>query len=69
MKILYGNKKKHPKNIARVTQIELDAELQNYDMKIESHLQRSKIICSGTVYFESIYQIWEQNKKNTEISP
>lgn len=57
MKILYGNKKNHPKNIARVTQIELDAELQNYDMKIESHLQRSKIICSGTAYFESIYQI------------
>lgn len=38
MKILYGNKKKTPKNIYRVTQIELDAELQNDDMKIESHL-------------------------------
>lgn len=62
MKILYGNKKIHPKNIARVTQIELDAELQNYDMKIESHLQRSKIICAVTAYYISNRYIRLENK-------
>lgn len=70
MKIVYGNKKKKPQNyIACVTQIEFDAELQNCDMKIGSHLQRSKIICAVTAHFESIYQIREENKKSTEISP
>lgn len=52
MKIVYVNKKKKPKNyIACVTQIEFDAELQNCDMKIGSHLQRSKIICAVTALF------------------
>lgn len=67
---LFMEIKKKPKNyIACVTQIEFDAELQNCDMKIESHLQRSKIICAVTAHFESIYQIREENKKSTEISP